>query len=175
MIKTVFDFFLNIFKLTNSKNQKNLNLIKEIETIVLENYNNRKWYISEAFFQLTGLRLSYNDICHIVNENNINKILFYIKKYPGVYEYKNGKFKYTKQFTLTFQKIDKYINILMIWSFGILSLLFVLVVAFVDSLVFKIEYFIYLFITIVIWYQGIKAKEELEEVNEIIKTQFYKV
>lgn len=161
---------LNIFQLVNLKNKRKMDLIKEIETIIAENINNKKWYISEAFLQLTGLRLSYNDICYIVNENNINKILFYIKKYPGIYEYRNGKFKYTERFTSTSQKINKYINVFMIWFFGILSLVFLLAVSFSNVWTFKIEFCIYLFISATVWYQGIKATEELKEANEIMKT-----
>lgn len=105
-LKIFLEVLLNIFQTSKSKKLKDTKLIKEIEQILSDNVSNRKWYVSEVFFEITEIRLSYNDICALVKENNISKILYYIKKYPRVYEYKDGEFKYTQRFNTIFQKIN---------------------------------------------------------------------
>lgn len=117
-IKIILEALLNIFQISKSKKLKDIELIKEIEQILADNISNRKWYVSEVFFEITKIRFSYNDICAFVKEDNINKILYYIKKYPRVYEYKDGEFKYTQRFNATFQKANSYVSTFTIWFFG---------------------------------------------------------
>lgn len=171
-LKIFLEVLLNIFQTSKSKKLKDTKLIKEIEQILSDNVSNRKWYVSEVFFEITEIRLSYNDICALVKENNISKILYYIKKYPRVYEYKDGEFKYTQRFNTIFQKINLYVNTLTIWFFGSTSLLLILIIvlriASSDTLVYQILFLIYLLLTGAMWLQGCKAKEEQKDAEEIM-------
>ena len=70
-IKIILEALLNIFQISKSKKLKDIELIKEIEQILADNISNRKWYVSEVFFEITKIRFSYNDICAFVKEDNI--------------------------------------------------------------------------------------------------------
>lgn len=167
-IKIILEALLNIFQISKSKKLKDIELIKEIEQILADNVSNKKWYASEVFFEITKIRLSYNDICAFVKEDNINKILYYVKKYPRVYEYKDGEFKYTQRFNATFQKANSYVSTFTIWFFGVFSVLFIFPIAFSDTFAHKIQFTIYLLVTASIWFQGVQAKEEQKDAEEII-------
>lgn len=59
---------------------------------------NRKHAVTELFRMLHGLRLSYQDIVSICSDEESSKIIYALKKTPGMVSYENGKFVYKSVF-----------------------------------------------------------------------------
>ncbi|EGR3971292.1 hypothetical protein DDN72_17765 [Vibrio cholerae] len=70
----------------------NAELLASFE-IALEKQN--KHSVTELFRLIHGLRMNYSDIVVLVNDDNCSKIIYALKKTPGIVSFENGKFQYS--------------------------------------------------------------------------------
>jgi hypothetical protein len=57
----------------------------------------RKHSVSELFRILHGLRMNYTDIVTLIEDDECSKIIYALKKTPGLVCYENGMFQYNHQ------------------------------------------------------------------------------
>jgi hypothetical protein len=53
--------------------------------------NNRKHNVSELFYMIHKVRINYNEILKLIEDDNSSKIIYALKRTPGLVEYKDGK------------------------------------------------------------------------------------
>ncbi|WP_281628737.1 hypothetical protein [Vibrio sp. St2] len=70
----------------------NAELLASFE-IALEKQN--KHSVTELFRSIHGLRMNYSDIVVLVNDDNCSKIIYALKKTPGMVSFEGGKFQYS--------------------------------------------------------------------------------
>ncbi|EGA71031.1 hypothetical protein VISI1226_11177 [Vibrio sinaloensis DSM 21326] len=70
----------------------NAELLASFE-VALEKQN--KHSVTELFRLIHGLRMNYSDIVVLVNDDNCSKIIYALKKTPGIVSFENGKFQYS--------------------------------------------------------------------------------
>lgn len=82
----------------------------------------QKHTATELFRLLHGLRMNYSDIVELVKHDDCIKIIYAIKKTPGLVRYEQGEFKYTKiARNPIFRFIDLWIARIGIAVFGLLT------------------------------------------------------
>ncbi|WP_321323528.1 hypothetical protein [Thiomicrorhabdus sp.] len=80
--------------------------------------------VTELFRLIHGLRMSYGDILELIRHEQCSKIIYALKKTPGIVSYEGGEFKYTliarNRF---FRFIDRWFMRLSIGFFSLLGVL----------------------------------------------------
>lgn len=79
--------------------------------------------VTELFRLIHGLRMSYADITELIQHDECTKIIYALKKTPGMVSYSGGKFKYTGiAGNRVFRFIDGWFTRISITLFGALAL-----------------------------------------------------
>lgn len=110
----------------------NLRQRSKITAELLEKFDNavekkQKHSACELFRLIHGVRMSYSDIVELIENDESSKIIFALKKTPGLVCYKDGSFQYTGLGKSSiFKFIDKWLNKFGIIFFSILTSLFFL-------------------------------------------------
>ena len=78
----------------------NFGQTRKIRAELLEKFEesiskSNKHSATELFRLLHGLRMSYTDIVELITRDNCSKIIYALKKTPGIVCYENGEFRYT--------------------------------------------------------------------------------
>jgi len=83
----------------------------------------QKHSVTELFRLIHGVRMSYSDIVELVKHDECIKIIYAIRKTPGLVRYENGKFTYTKIAKNPFFKfVDRWIYLTSVVVFSSLTL-----------------------------------------------------
>jgi len=78
---------------------------------------------TELFRLIHGLRMSYRDIATLVKNDQCSKIIYALKKTPGMVSYRDGEFRYSGiAGSRVFRLINTWFTRLSIWFFGLLAL-----------------------------------------------------
>ncbi|MEH6450384.1 MAG: hypothetical protein V7765_17065 [Oleispira sp.] len=123
-IGTVALVFLNSRQATKVKAE----LLEKFEAALEKS---QKHSVAELFRLIHGVRMSYSDIAELVKHDECIKIIYAIKKTPGMVRYENRKFTYTgigKSAIVRF--IDRWFTAFGITFFVILSLASLLMLVF---------------------------------------------
>jgi len=84
----------------------------------------QKHSVTELFRLIHGVRMSYSDIVELVKHDECIKIIYAIRKTPGLVRYENGQFSYTKIAKHPiFKVIDKWIYLASVIIFSFLTLI----------------------------------------------------
>lgn len=176
-IRILIRVFVSIMEHSDSRKRKNLKLFKEIQDHISNRKEKTDIFVSQAFQHITGLNLSYSDIFDLLQEDEFNKILFYIQKYPRTYEYKNGKFKYTDRISSRQLDISKSVNSIIIFLLGFVLLIIIIKWILSDAWADKIMYSLYLSIIMIVWVQAIRNDDEQVDakilIDKMIKNQYH--
>ncbi len=79
--------------------------------------------VTELFRLIHGLRMSYVDIIELIRHDQCSKIIYALKKTPGMVYYENGEFRYTRMARNgLFRFFDRWFLRLSISLFSILGL-----------------------------------------------------
>ena len=98
--------------------------------------NNNKYSICELFNLIYGVRMDYDDIIEVTKRNDVSKIVFALKKTPGMVKFENGNVQYSTVFKNKWmQFLDKYISRMLTYSFGAIALILILAMPFVKGAV----------------------------------------
>ena len=78
----------------------NLSQTRKVTAELLEKFDvaiekNQKHSVTELFRLIHGLRMSYSDILQLIEHDECTKIIYALKKTPGIVCYQNGEFQYT--------------------------------------------------------------------------------
>ena len=79
------------------KGKIRLDNIEKLEEII-RSETKKKWYIEELFYQITKLRIDYDNICSLIQGEYILQKLYLLQKYKRMYQYRNNKFQYNNEF-----------------------------------------------------------------------------
>lgn len=120
------------YKLNSIKSkQAQAELIKQFEN-ALENDN--KYSTCELFALIYGINMDYKDILEITKRDDLNKVLYLLKKSPGVVAFKSGKLKYNTVFEKPWVRtIEKHISKSLTYGAGILTVLLILMMPFANG------------------------------------------
>lgn len=159
-IKFMFLYF------SNKKEQK-YNQIVKLYKLINSNKNKKILLVSELFKDLTSLKLSYNNIKTLLEDENALIIIYLLRNYKNLYDYDNNKFislenekfKNLKKWFLNIFLISTIISIAMIAFY----------IANTDSLIDKLIYAILLFFFLVYLIMYIKMNEDIKLADKIIK------
>lgn len=78
---------------------------------------------TELFRLIHGLRMSYRDITTLIQNEQCSKIIYALKKTPGMVSYNDGEFRYSGiAGSRVFRIINTWFTRLSIWLFGSLTL-----------------------------------------------------
>lgn len=114
----------------------NVGQTRKVRAELLEKLDNavvkkQKHSVTELFRLLHGLRMSYSDIIELLKHDECAKIIYALKKTPGIVKYRAGEFCYTKiGRNKIFRFFDHWSGVLGLYSFGFLTLLFLAIFAF---------------------------------------------
>ncbi|MDP2713390.1 hypothetical protein [Rheinheimera sp.] len=106
----------------------NLSQTRKIKAELLEKFEDavsraNKHSVTELFRLIHGLRMNYADIIELVKHDNCSKIIFSLKKTPGLVSYRGGKFRYSKiASNRIFRFVDKFFMRLSIFTFSAFTL-----------------------------------------------------
>lgn len=106
----------------------NLSQSRKIRAELLEKFEeavtrSNKHSVAELFRLIHGLRMRYTDIIELIGHDNCSKILYALKKTPGLVSYKNGEFQYRGLArNRVFRFFDLWFSRISIWLFGSLCL-----------------------------------------------------
>ena len=107
----------------------NLGQARKIKAELLEKFEEAisrqsKHSVTELFRLIHGLRMSYSDIVELTQHDQCSKVIYALKKTPGMVSYSNGEFRYTSiAGNRAFRFIDKWFLRLSIGLFSALGLL----------------------------------------------------
>lgn len=107
----------------------NLGQARKIKAELLEKFEEAifrqsKHSVTELFRLIHGLRMSYSDILELIQHDQCSKIIYVLKKTPGVVSYVNGEFRYANiAGSMIFRLIQKWFLRISISFFSILALL----------------------------------------------------
>jgi len=139
LIKSLMGLFSAIGAITAYKHnsikakQSQAELIKQFEEALT---NNNKYSICELFNLIHGVRMDYDDIIEVTKRNDISKIVYALKKSPGMVKFENGTVQYATVFKNKWmQFLDKYISKILTYSFGVTALILVIAMPFVKGAV----------------------------------------
>lgn len=111
--------FAVIFLSSHQAAQAKAELLAKFENALKKE---QKHSATELFRLLHGLRMNYSDIVELVQHDDCIKIIYAIKKTPGLVRYEQGNFKYTKiAKNPIFKFIDLWIARVGIAVFGLLT------------------------------------------------------
>jgi hypothetical protein len=93
--------------------------------------NNKKHTATELFRLIHGVRMSFADVKALIQHDECSKIIYALKKTPGIVAYKSGNFEYSGLGKNTLYRfIDRWITKIGLFIFSTLSVVFVLVFSF---------------------------------------------
>lgn len=79
--------------------------------------------VTELFRLIHGLRMSYTDITELIQHDQCSKIIYSLKKTPGMVSYRNGEFTYTGiAGSRVFRVVNEWLTSISIGLFGLLAL-----------------------------------------------------
>lgn len=79
--------------------------------------------VTELFRLIHGLRMSYADITELIQDDQCSKIIYALKKTPGMVSYSEGEFKYAGiAGNRAFRFINEWFTRISIGFFGVLTL-----------------------------------------------------
>jgi len=123
-----------IYKFNMAKSlQVRADLIEKLEE-ALERKN--KHSVCELFRLLHGSRLNYKEIIVITSNDDVSRILYALKKTPGMVTFKNGELKFTTLFKRPWvRSVNKYVSRGFAYLFGALTIVLIIVMAMTDGAV----------------------------------------
>ncbi|WP_422139054.1 hypothetical protein [Endozoicomonas sp. ALC020] len=114
----------------------NLGQTRKVRAELLEKlddavHKEQKHSATELFRLLHGLRMSHSDIVELLKHDECSKIIYALKKTPGIVTYKSGEFSYTKiGRNKVFRFLDHWSGVIGLYFFGFLTLFFLAMFAF---------------------------------------------
>lgn len=114
----------------------NLNQSKKIKADLLERFdeakkNKNKHSVCELFRLIHGLRMTYEDIFRLTEDNHVIQIIYAIKKTPGMVTFKDGEFQFSEIFKNKYiKRADKISSKLFLYFFGTLLILSIILMVF---------------------------------------------
>lgn len=116
-----------------------LKLLKEFDAAVKSGSRNS---VTDIFHMLYGLRMSYNDILTLIEDDDVSKKIFALRKVPGMVQYEKGQLSYSKLFSKRILRSVNFLSsYLMIVLVGILIVLFIIALRAVRNIVLSIIIF----------------------------------
>jgi hypothetical protein len=107
--------------------------------------------VTELFRLIHGLRMSYGDIIELIRHEQCSKIIYALKKTPGMVSYEKGEFRYTKiARNRFFRFIDRWFLRLSLGFFSILGLLSLGVLGFGDGATSVVGFVFLLFCSVML-------------------------
>src|SRR5690554_3132315 len=106
----------------------NMSQTRKLRTELLEKFeeavNRKNKHSSTELFRLIhGLRMNYSDVVELVKHDDCSKIIYALKKTPGIVSFKNGEFQYTGiGKNKVFRYLDRWFTRFSIYFFGSLLL-----------------------------------------------------
>jgi len=106
----------------------NLGQARKVRAELLEKFEEavsqeRIHSVTELFRLIHGPRMSYKDITTLIQKDQCSKIIYALKKTPGMVSYSDGEFRYSGiAGSRVFRLIDIWFTRLSIWFFGLLAL-----------------------------------------------------
>lgn len=83
----------------------------------------QKHSVIELFRLIHGIRRSYTDVDALIGDDECSKIIYALKKTPGIVSYKQGKFKYSGiGKSSVFRFIDRWYTIVTTVSFSFFAI-----------------------------------------------------
>ena len=123
-------------------------------------------YTCNLFKQLTGLNLNFKDIQALVAYDDVEKIIYQITKYRGIYMFQNGKFIEKKSKFIT--KISNFfIKLTSIGTFVLLALLAILFLS-TESTPKMIIYFVDMVVLSIYWIYSMKTLDDIKEAKALL-------
>ncbi|WOH37660.1 hypothetical protein RI844_00050 [Thalassotalea fonticola] len=94
-------------------------LLEKFEIAVEKTQKNS---VTELFRLIHGLRMNYQDIIELINHDDCSRIIYALKRTPGLVCYENGSFQYTSiGRNSIFKFVDKWFTRLGIATFSIFT------------------------------------------------------
>jgi hypothetical protein len=90
----------------------NMGQARKVKAELLEKFEEaisreRKHSTTELFRLIHGLKMNYSDVAELVKHDGCSKIIYALKKTPGIISFKNGTFQYTN---VGRNKVFRYID-----------------------------------------------------------------
>lgn len=85
-------------KIINNQKEDRQKAAYEMLVKLLDNEKHHKLIITQYFRMATGLKMQYDDIIKIINDNNSIWLIDFLRQMPGFVSYENGVFQYNKRF-----------------------------------------------------------------------------
>jgi len=117
----------------------NLSQTRKVTAELLEKFEvaiekSQKHSVTEIFRLIHGLRMSYSDIMQLIQHDECSKIIFALRKTPGIVCYRNGTFQYTPiGKSSAFKFFDIWSTRFTIGTFSVLTLSSFLLLVFGDG------------------------------------------
>ena len=149
-----------------SRYDKQNTIIQKIYKSLNYTYTNpQKWYTCNLFKQLTGLNLDFKDIKILVAHDDVEKIVYQITKYRGIYIFQNGKFLEKKSKFIT-KILNFFVKLTSIGTFILLVLLAILFFS-TESTPKMIIYFVDMVVLSIYWIYSMKTLDDIKEAKTL--------
>lgn len=117
----------------NKREDRRLQLLANL-TKKIKDDNYTKFEVCEIFRQITKLRMNYLDMEHLIKDDNVILLVYFLNKYPKYLRYESQKLSYYNNFKNSIlRKSSTYFSIFAEWFFFILTLIALLLFAFSEN------------------------------------------
>lgn len=132
-------------------NKTRSELIDKLE-IALD--SKRKHSVCELFYMLYGLRMDYEDIKEICKISNSIKVIYALKKTPGMVKYENGIFTYSGLFRIEmFRKSINLITKVMTYFLSMVVVILIVLMGIVQGTYSVAIGLVLIPLSVFLWYQ----------------------
>lgn len=148
---------------------------EKIKSELLEKFElalekSQKHSVTELFRLIHGLRMSYSDIVELIKHDECIKIIYSIKKTPGIVCYENGQFSYTNMGERSvYQLTNRWITKIGIYFFSGLFIIS-LITMLIGSGLLAVIGFIFMLISAVMLAMDMKQHRYDQMVANLIHT-----
>jgi|GEM_PF-2087452 len=164
-IVTIAVTYLNVFGQTRKIKSE---LLEKFEIAVEKS---QKHSVTELFRLIHGLRMSYSDILALIQHDECSKIIYALKKTPGVVSFENGEFKYSTIWKNRFwQSFDKGFLHFSIAIFGLLLVLSLIALVYSQGISSFVGFLFTLFCSVILAIQ-LRERRYNQMVAQLVQPQ----
>lgn len=87
-----------VSKIINNQKEDRQKVAYEMLVKLLDNGKHYKLIIMQYFRMATGLKMKYDDVIKIINDNDSIWLIDFLRQMPGYVSYENGVFQHNKRF-----------------------------------------------------------------------------
>jgi hypothetical protein len=118
------------FKISQSKKAR-ADLLTQLDDSIAQN---KKHSAGELFYLLHGLRMNFEDIQAICADSRSAKIVYALRKTPGIVTHENGRFKYTGMFENAWiRRGNKFFMKLLAYAMAATALFSIILMGFLEG------------------------------------------